>query len=199
MAIQKTFFDPPAKRTATPAPAIAVRPETSRKAAQKIRPRIGRLQARVFEFIRDRGPLGVTDEELVESLNMSPNTLRPRRVELRNIGAIIDSGRRRPTRSGRDAAIWILAKGERTPGASVIPCEMPAPWEADDAEQSATKEMIASARRLAEAVPGVRCADAIGMLLDTARACRLEIGKEDKLGNEGFPSNSPAYQPEPST
>jgi hypothetical protein len=47
-----------------------------------------------------------TDEEIQLGLEMSGSTERPRRVELVAAGRIVDSGRTRPTQSGRQAVVW---------------------------------------------------------------------------------------------
>jgi hypothetical protein len=52
---------------------------------------------------------GMTDEELVDHTELPANTCRPRRVELVSEGRVVDSGRKRQTRSGRMAIIWKVA------------------------------------------------------------------------------------------
>lgn len=78
---------------------------TSREAATSIKGRTGQLRLEVLEAIR-RHPS--TDEQLSERLAMSPNTCRPRRVELVSYGLVEDSGRREKTASGRSAVVWIV-------------------------------------------------------------------------------------------
>jgi len=56
----------------------------------------------VLEFIAARPS---TDEEIAEGLGLSPSTARPRRVELWRRWLIVQDGTR-PTRSGRQAAVW---------------------------------------------------------------------------------------------
>ena len=104
---QQTFFDQPATRTATPTAPYVPTSETSKWAAESIAPCTGRLQSLVFDFIRTRGQTGATDQELTEALGMLSDTARARRVELRDRGLIVDSGRRRSTRRGRAAVVWI--------------------------------------------------------------------------------------------
>ena len=52
---------------------------------------------------------GLTDEECQLALSMNPSTQRPRRVELVEMGLVRDSGRTRPTHSGREAVVWAVA------------------------------------------------------------------------------------------
>lgn len=52
---------------------------------------------------------GATDEEIQELAGIDPNSQRPRRVELVQRSLVRDSQRRRLTRSGRKAKVWVLA------------------------------------------------------------------------------------------
>ena len=81
--------------------------ETSREAAEEIRPVAGELRKAVFVYIKQHG--GATDEEVQKALEMSPNTQRPRRVELVDRGMVRDSGQKRRTKSGRKAVVWEAA------------------------------------------------------------------------------------------
>ena len=85
----------------------AQRRDTSEEAAALIKPKVGRLQQMVLDYIREHG--GATDFEIERDLKLGPNTARPRRVELYLAGKVIDSGLRRPTASGRQAAVWVVA------------------------------------------------------------------------------------------
>lgn len=77
---------------------------TSRQAAEAIKQAVPRLQAVVLADLAANGP--GTDEELLARTGLAPNTLRPRRVELVLKGLVRDSGRTRPTKSGRSAVLW---------------------------------------------------------------------------------------------
>lgn len=83
--------------------------ETSREAAQRIQGGANRLRARVLAWFIDRGPAGGTDEEAQLALAMKTQTETPRRNELMKMGLLVDSGRRRPTSSGRQATVWVVA------------------------------------------------------------------------------------------
>jgi hypothetical protein len=84
------------------APSVAGSP-TSAAAADAMEPdTLNALQRRVYEFVASRPS---TDEEITEGLGISPSTARPRRVELVRRGLIAADGTR-PTRSGRQAAVW---------------------------------------------------------------------------------------------
>ena len=85
---------------------------TSRSAWIKSRPKAGTLRALLLAHLEQCGGDGATDEEMQTQLDMNPNTQRPRRVELHQGGLIVDSGRRRPTRSGSQAVVWVAKGGE---------------------------------------------------------------------------------------
>lgn len=83
------------------------RQATSRAAAAQALPKSGTNRARILDYITKAG--GATDEELELALNLSGNTVRPCRVSLVQDGWVVDSGKRRPVRSGNDAIIWCAA------------------------------------------------------------------------------------------
>lgn len=85
-------------------------PDTQREAAIAVYPRTGTDRRRVLDWIATQGARGATDEEIVEALRMPANTERPRRNELLNDGWIVDSGERRRTSTGTDAAAWVLSE-----------------------------------------------------------------------------------------
>lgn len=73
----------------------------------------GRAGRAVRSYIVSRGLEGATDEQIIEAvtfLGFAVNTIRPRRVELVRAGVVVDSGRVRATRSGRDAIVWVAAE-----------------------------------------------------------------------------------------
>lgn len=81
---------------------------TSRAAAEAIKPCTGALHIQILDYLEDMR--GATDEEMQAGLDMAANTQRPRRRELQQAGLIVDSGRTRATRSGRQAVVWTLAR-----------------------------------------------------------------------------------------
>ena len=76
--------------------------KTSESAAISMAPKAGTLRAKVLEEIK-RGPK--TDEQLCDLTGLQGSTLRPRRVELVNLGLIETDGTG-ITRSGRKALKW---------------------------------------------------------------------------------------------
>lgn len=65
---------------------------TSCAAAEAITPHLSRLQQRVLEFIRERGPL--TDNEGIAWSGIGASTYRPRRIELVRKGLVVACGER---------------------------------------------------------------------------------------------------------
>lgn len=79
--------------------------DTSREAAESITPKIGSLQAKVLAFIAEHGP--VTDPQISDGLGLSPNSIRPRRIELTHAGKVQQYGTViQPNR--RRAATWVV-------------------------------------------------------------------------------------------
>lgn len=81
---------------------------TSRAAAESIRHKIGPLHRRILVYL-ELCLLGATDEQMQDALKLGGNTLRPRRRELQLMNKIRDSGQTRPTQSGRQAVVWVIA------------------------------------------------------------------------------------------
>lgn len=80
---------------------------TSDKAASFIAPHTPNQRSRVYEAIRNAGTWGMTDEEGVAITGVKYQSYTPRRGELVQAGLIRDSGERRKTVSGCDAAVWV--------------------------------------------------------------------------------------------
>ena len=80
--------------------------ETSRQAAEQAEKPAGRQRVLVLRALHDAGSEGLTDEQIQERTGLSPNSARPRRVELVQAGMVFDSAVRRETRSGTKAVVW---------------------------------------------------------------------------------------------
>lgn len=79
---------------------------TSMQAADSLdAKRLNALHRQVLAFLRQRGELGATDEEMQIGIPMAPSTQRPRRLELARRGLLIEAGVRK-TSSGRNANVW---------------------------------------------------------------------------------------------
>src|SRR5712664_4216138 len=65
------------------------------------------LQTVVAEAIRAAGTRGMTDDELAVALGIGISSVNARRRELVLKNVVTDSRRRRPTRTGRAAIVWV--------------------------------------------------------------------------------------------
>jgi hypothetical protein len=81
---------------------------TSMAAARDIRPSAAAMREQVYAALAAAGDAGMTDEQIQDALNMGGSTQRPRRGELQKAGRVRDSGRTRPTRSGKPAVVWVI-------------------------------------------------------------------------------------------
>jgi len=89
------------------------------------------LKGRIFDCIRKRGQQGATDDEVQVALNMRAQTESPRRRELCMRGRVVNSGRRRKTRAGRSATVWVAVDG---PGKGNMPVVKTAAQRLQEAE-----------------------------------------------------------------
>ncbi len=87
-------------------------PDTSRDAAQSIRP--GRTEAKIlamFPLVTTIPRRGVTDDELAWMLpEIHPPTVKTARSRLTKAGLLVDSGERRDSNRGRSQIVWKLAE-----------------------------------------------------------------------------------------
>lgn len=63
--------------------------------------------ARVYHLAVEAGALGVTCDEVEARLAMAHQTASARLWQLRKAGLVVDSGRRRSTRTGRAARVYV--------------------------------------------------------------------------------------------
>lgn len=93
---------------APPSPRPAVRatdPETSREAWHSVAEHIGAKQREVLSFLL-ANPVGLTGYDLSQMTGIAPHNVAPRVAELRHLGLVEDSGRRRPGPTGRPQIVW---------------------------------------------------------------------------------------------
>lgn len=79
-------------------------PETEREAAWSQRLVSGQKRAQVFEALLVRNE--ATPTELIADTGLYEYTLRPRLTELRDMGAIRDTGKRRDSPRGKAEVVW---------------------------------------------------------------------------------------------
>lgn len=70
------------------------------------------MRWRILAHCLIQGVHGVTCDEIEEALGFRHQTASARLKELKDMKALVDSGRRRPTRSGRRAAVLIPVSPE---------------------------------------------------------------------------------------
>lgn len=92
------------------------RSETSRAAAESMRPHVTEIAERVLAHLVEVGDDGATCDEVEQALELSHQTASARLRELVLKGRAEDSGQRRTTRSGRKAAVWVAVKAGGKPG-----------------------------------------------------------------------------------
>lgn len=79
---------------------------TSHQAARRIEPHANTMRSLVKRFITGESD-GATDDEIEVRLGLRHQSASARRRELVLLGEIRDSGKRRQTRSGRAAVVWV--------------------------------------------------------------------------------------------
>lgn len=89
-------------------------PSRSTSLAARSSPRpAAKHRLQVFTFVLKQGDVGATLNEIEAALDLSGNTVRPRRLELERKNLIIASGKHRATPSGRLAIVWEVPPGIR--------------------------------------------------------------------------------------
>ena len=83
------------------------RQETSQEAARRALGRSGSQRNAIYEEIRSRGSDGMTCDEICEYLFLLVQSATSAINTLARDGWLEDSGRRRNTRSGNPAIVWV--------------------------------------------------------------------------------------------
>lgn len=83
--------------------------DTSRAAAESVRPYLNSVRGKVYNRIVESGEEGATCDELQEALGLLPQTCSARCNDLKKAKLIVDSGKRRPTKTGRSAMVYVAA------------------------------------------------------------------------------------------
>jgi predicted transcriptional regulator len=92
--------------------------DTSREAAEKVKPKAAWVRARVIDCLTRQGPM--TTVQIAAALGMAYETVQPRTSEARAQGLIVDTGRRGPSRDpGKSSIVWAIVTTESV----VTPCE----------------------------------------------------------------------------
>ncbi len=83
------------------------RTDTSKAAAEKIKPHASNLRAEALIAIRLTRQDGITTSALAEWMGIDYASIQPRTSELRKADLIVDSGRRGKNAKGNLEIIWI--------------------------------------------------------------------------------------------
>ena len=83
--------------------------DTSTAAADSMKPHASRIREDVLAAIQRSCPRGMTCDEIEVNLGLAHQTASARVRELAVAKDIVDSGRRRPTRTGRKAVVYVSA------------------------------------------------------------------------------------------
>lgn len=70
------------------------------------------LRRQVIAFVAGRGLVGATSDEIEAALGLPHQTVSARITEAKAGGDLVQSGGRRPTRSGRNASVLVAAPME---------------------------------------------------------------------------------------
>jgi hypothetical protein len=100
----------------TPGPSRKADPWTSKAAGASVTEFTGSQRRRVYGAFQVAGADGLIDQDVVDLLASggsqdTDSGVRTRRSELVALGLLRDSGRVRPTKSGRDSIVWVLVEG----------------------------------------------------------------------------------------
>jgi hypothetical protein len=90
--------------------------DTSAEAAAAIAADCGRLQRLVFTAVFAAGEAGLTTNEIAARLEIGRDSIQPRTSELKALGRIRDSGRRRANANGKSAIVWIAVQPAQPKG-----------------------------------------------------------------------------------
>jgi len=66
---------------------------------------------RYYDLLLSKGAHGATDDEVLQETSIGQNAVRRCRLNLMKMGAVETSGFNRPTRTGRQATVWVALPG----------------------------------------------------------------------------------------
>lgn len=126
--IQKSLLDTVVALPIAPVRGVV---DTSHAAAASVSHNTGVLRSRVLHHVMNQGEHGATADEIQRALDLAPQTVTPRCLELRKLGLLERTEVKRPTIHGRLAYVYIATplawQLERTPIEPPQPSPTPAP------------------------------------------------------------------------
>jgi predicted ArsR family transcriptional regulator len=81
--------------------------DTSHVSAERAESMAERHKGAIYAVLKADGPQ--TSDEIARKVGLLPHQVIKRVSDLRNENAVVDSGERRQTRTGRPAAVWKVA------------------------------------------------------------------------------------------
>lgn len=81
--------------------------ETSLQAAKDAKSNVQAMRTAILAFIRRQGTYGATDDEIEQALGLMHQSASARRRELFLAELVQPSQKRRPTRTGSAARVWV--------------------------------------------------------------------------------------------
>lgn len=81
--------------------------DTSIEAYQAIKAKMPERCVRILNWLRSRGELGATNDEIAQALKLPIQSIPNLNIKLRRQGLIKASHDRRPTRFGAAATVWL--------------------------------------------------------------------------------------------
>jgi hypothetical protein len=95
-------------------PPFVVGSDTSERAADSVSACAASIREQVFRCIHQAGAEGATCDEVEVTLGYVHQTVSARICEMSQRDWIVDSGRRRQTRTNRYAVVWVAAERAET-------------------------------------------------------------------------------------
>lgn len=87
--------------------------DTSRAAAEAVKPKAAWVRARVIDCLTRQGPM--TTVQIAKAIGMAYETVQPRLSESRALDQVHDTGRRGPSRDpGKTAIVWAVGPAPET-------------------------------------------------------------------------------------
>ena len=85
---------------------------TSKEAAEFMKPKTKTIRSKILNVLKNKGNYGATPDEVSSLLTIYFTSVRPRFSELKKMGCIEKTKRRRKNESGTDAWVWRYIKDE---------------------------------------------------------------------------------------
>jgi hypothetical protein len=87
------------------------RTDTSKAAAEKVKPKAAWVRARVIDALTRQGPM--TTVQIARAIGLPYESVQPRLSESRALSLVIDTGKRGPSRDpAKNAIVWAIAPQE---------------------------------------------------------------------------------------